>query len=284
MRVQIASDLHLEFYESRLPPATAFRPADGRDVLVLAGDIGRHMQAREFVLRELRRSPVVYVPGNHEYYSMQRRATIDADWRQLAIRHVDLHYLVAEQVEIDGVRFWGAPWYSDLWGAAARDDVWELRRIRQAVNDFQLPYNGLGAWTVRAHVAAHAAQTELLRAHARQVDVVVTHWPPTLQAMHPKYRGSAINSYFYNQHDELVCEIGACLWISGHTHEAWDCQVGITRCVGNPTGYRSEQQRSPYFDPARVVEVEGWGDTPEWERPYIPPEGVVGSGGGRRDR
>ena len=69
-----------------------------------------------------------------------------------------------------------------------------------------------------------------------------------------------------------MCHIGAQLWIGGHTHESWGCQVGITRCIGNPAGYRDQQQRSPYFDPARVVEIkEGWGDS---ERPYIPPEGI----------
>ena len=272
MRIQIASDLHLEFYPIHLPPQSAFRPVPDRDVLVLAGDIGRGLQAREFVLRELARSPVIYVPGNHEYYGMQSRETIDADWRQLADQHEGLHYLVAEGVEIDGVRFWGAPWHTDLWGAYEREAVWEVEEVRQSVNDFQFPYDSCGEWSVRAHVEAHAAQTELLRAQAQKVDVVITHWPPTLQAMHPKFKGDALNPYFYNDADKLMCHIGAQLWIGGHTHESWDCQVGITRCVGNPAGYRDEQQRSPYFDPARVVEIkEGWGDS---ERPYIPPEGI----------
>ena len=35
----------------------------------------------------LARSPVIYVPGNHEYYGIQSRETIDADWRQLADQH-----------------------------------------------------------------------------------------------------------------------------------------------------------------------------------------------------
>ena len=272
MRIQIASDLHLESYPIHLPPQSAFRPVPDRDVLVLAGDIGRGLQAREFVLRELARSPVIYVPGNHEYYSMQNRETVDADWRQLADQHAGLHYLVAEGVEIDGVRFWGAPWYTDLWGAYEREAVWEVEKVRQSVNDFQFPYDSCGAWNVRAHVEAHAAQTELLRAQAGKVDVVVTHWPPTLRAMHPRFKGDALNPYFYNDADELVCHIGAQLWIGGHTHESWGCQVGITRCIGNPAGYRGQQQRSPYFDPARVVDIkEGWGDS---ERPYIPPEGI----------
>ena len=103
MKIQIASDLHLEFGNRRVPPAHSFRPVSDRDVLVLAGDIGRQRMARFFVEREMAISPVVYVPGNHEYYSSRSRASIDGDWREIAAEHPDLHYLVA-----DGVRFWGA--------------------------------------------------------------------------------------------------------------------------------------------------------------------------------
>ena len=222
MRIQIASDLHLETYPSRLPPLAAFRPVADRDLLVLAGDIGQGLGARDFALRELTRSPVIYVRGNHEYY-LQHRETIDADWRRLADQHAGLHYLVAEGAEIEGIRFWGAPWYSSLWGDYER--------------------------------AAHAAQTELLRAQARKVDVVVTHWPPTLRAMHPKFKGNALNAYFHNDADDLVRTVGAQLWISGHTHESHACQIGVTRCVGNPSGYAWDQQQSPHFRPDRVVEV-----------------------------
>ena len=269
MRIQIASDLHLEAYESRLPPVSAFRPVSDRDLLVLAGDIGTGMLAREFVLRELTRSPVIYVPGNHEYYGFALREEIDDDWRDTADSHAGLHYLVGETAEIDGVRFWGAPWYSDLWG---RREPRTVAAITRGIHDFAYP--PFRPWRVGDHLAAHAAQTEQLEAVAGQVDVVVTHWPPTRRAMHPKYEGDGLNPYFYNDADELVCQVGARLWISGHTHESWDCQVGGTRCLGNPSGYRGDQQQSPHFRPNRVVEVERWGDTPGWERPYIPPAGI----------
>ena len=73
---------------------------------------------------------------------------------------------------------------------------------------------------MRARVEQHAARTEL-RAGAHKLDVVVRHWPPTLGTMHPRFEGDALNRCFYNDQDKLACEIGARLWISGHTHQAW---------------------------------------------------------------
>ena len=45
MKIQIASDTHLEFGTRTLPAMRAFVPAPDRDVLVLAGDIGRMLGA-----------------------------------------------------------------------------------------------------------------------------------------------------------------------------------------------------------------------------------------------
>ena len=80
------------------------------------GDIGTELMAREFIEQELAVSPVIYVPGNHEYYSGRSREQINADWHKLAASLPGLHYLVTAGTVIDGVRFWSAPWYSDLWG------------------------------------------------------------------------------------------------------------------------------------------------------------------------
>ena len=120
MRIQIASDLHLEAIEGHMPGPSVFRPVPDRDVLILAGDIGKFMMAEDLVQRELAISPVIYVPGNHEYYGFQPREDVDSGWRALADAHRGLHYLVAEGVTVCGVRFWGAPWYSNLWNLPAR--------------------------------------------------------------------------------------------------------------------------------------------------------------------
>ena len=259
MKIQIASDLHLEGRAGHMPSASAFRTVRGRDVLILAGDIGRETQARTFIRRELDASPVLYVPGNHEYYGFQYRKAVDAQWQALAAEHPHLHYLVAESVMIDGVRFWGAPWYSDLWGLPAQwkdADPWRLDMFERYIMDFRYPHNSVNTWSLSKHLEAHLEQTEELRKQAGQVDVVITHWPPTKGAIHPRYKGDALNPYFINDHEDLVRTIGAKLWISGHTHEAYDYRVGITRCIGNPTGFSGEHRQSERFRPDKVVEVE----------------------------
>jgi len=64
MKVQLASDLHLEFIARQFPGETLIRPAYGADVL--AGDIANDLLAIKLFAHWP--VPVVYVPGNHEYY------------------------------------------------------------------------------------------------------------------------------------------------------------------------------------------------------------------------
>jgi predicted phosphodiesterase len=71
MKIRLLSDLHLEFMGKRWPFFIQDCLAQGgSDVLVLAGDIAGHDQI-EAVLTEfcLMWKHVIYVAGNHEYYS-----------------------------------------------------------------------------------------------------------------------------------------------------------------------------------------------------------------------
>ena len=96
MKIQIASDLHLEMREGHYPETQDFYPVEDRDIMVLAGDIGTYVCAWPFIEEQLRRSPVIYVPGNHEYYCWQTRERVDRAWRRKAQQNRDLHYLIAE--------------------------------------------------------------------------------------------------------------------------------------------------------------------------------------------
>ena len=254
MKIQIASDLHLEFNKQHVPSPTCFRPVADRNLLVLAGDICVQMHAKKFVLQQLETSPVIYVPGNHEYYCEHTRASIDAGWYEFARAHSNFHYLVAQSVCIDGLCFFGAPWYSDLWGSG---DPWDWALVHRSISDFYDRTGGIDPWSVTRHINTHKDQTDLLLRELDQsdIDVVITHWPPTKQAIHPKYEGDELNPYFINDHEDLVRDVGARLWISGHTHEPYEYWVEQTRCVGNPAGYPGEHRESLLFRPDRIVEI-----------------------------
>ena len=63
MKIRVLSDLHLECDEPEvIPHAQA-------DLIVLAGDIHNHAAGARWAAETFDgAAPVVYVPGNHEYY------------------------------------------------------------------------------------------------------------------------------------------------------------------------------------------------------------------------
>ena len=258
MKIQIASDLHLEACGALCPDSRAFVSVESRDVLVLVGDISVRKSAHQFVERELEISPVIYVPGNHQYYGFQYRETVDEQWQAHAAKRPSLHYLVAEGVSIHGVRFWGAPWYSELWGLPSRwkeEDPWMLDTFERYIVDCRYAYNSVNTWTLEKHIESRLAQADLLDAQAGNVDVVITYWPPTQEAIHPRYERNELNPCFINDHEDPALTVGAKLWISGHTHEAYDYRIGATRCIGNPSGYTGEYRPNRLFRADKVVEV-----------------------------
>lgn len=76
MRIQLASDLHLEHLENFFPGTPTISPAHGADLLVLAGDIGRGVRALNLFRNWP--VPVLYVAGNHEAYGAVWADTINA--------------------------------------------------------------------------------------------------------------------------------------------------------------------------------------------------------------
>ena len=180
---------------------------------------GRKDYGLPFIRRELDISPVIYVPGNHEYY-YELKQNVDDWWRAAMKYHRGLHYLNDETVEIGGLRFYGAEWCSDFWG----DE--EHHCFEPFIMDFRLT----GDWTSAQHVKEFRRVTENMKQLAGEVDVVITHFPPTIEAIDQRlYRGDPGNPYFINDCEWLVHLMQPRLWVSGHTHSPFDYKVGDTR-------------------------------------------------------
>jgi 3',5'-cyclic AMP phosphodiesterase CpdA len=248
MRLHIYSDLHLEFAPLEPPDTRA-------DVVILAGDI--HVQTRGigWAAQAFRR-PVIYVPGNHEYYGGHFKNTL-AKMRDRA-SETPVHVLDRDEVVIDGVRFLGTTLWTDfsatgnlvLAALEARQRMTDYRRIRAA------GYRRLRPSDV---VEDHRESVSFLRARLAEPfegkTVVVTHHAPSTRSIAAHFRDDTghLNAAYVNRLEELLGP-PVSLWVHGHTHTSFDYDLLGTRVVCNPRGY-IPYEPNPDFDPGRVVEI-----------------------------
>jgi hypothetical protein len=125
MKLHILNDLHIEF-EDFAPPAT------DADVVILAGDIGVGMAGLSWAKIRFPDRPVIYVPGNHEFYHHDI-ALID-ELKAQAPDHI--HILNDDQVIIDGVRFLGSILWTDFGLFGEADKFFAMQQARQQMTDF----------------------------------------------------------------------------------------------------------------------------------------------------
>jgi len=244
MRLWIVSDLHIEGCRWDLP-----EPRPAYDVLIAAGDI--HNPASKGVEWLAARSdgkPVIYVPGNHEWYAPYRAFTVSeeaARARELAER-LGVHFLMQGSVTIDGVRFLGTTLWTDY---ALYDDARTGMMMAELyINDHRVIFPKPDAHALtpqQARLWHRGERAWLARELAKQPatkpswtkTVVVTHHMPHLRSIDAKYAGNVLNPSFCSNLDALVEGSNAALWVHGHTHTSADYVAGLTRVVCNPKGY-----------------------------------------------
>ena len=242
-------------------------PAPDYDVLIAAGDI--HDPASKGVAWLAQRAggkPVIYVPGNHEWYAHNQPFTVKSETqaaRELADKS-GVHFLMDEAVIIDGVRFLCSTLWTDweLNGNAAA----AMGYASMGMNDHIVIYpEDVGrALSPRQSQSWHLASRywlaeELPKTGDWDTTVVVTHHLPHPRSVSPRFEGSLLNPAFASDLSELVESSAAALWVHGHTHDSCDYVAGATRVVCNPKGYGPRGEGAPIenkaFDPLFVVEV-----------------------------
>lgn len=225
-------------------------------MLVLAGDIGIGSQGLRLAVEQSRRRPVLYVPGNHEYYG-QDLASSPAVMRR-ALAGSGVHLLDRNAVVIQGVRFLGCTLWTDfraVSGAQAGDHMaWAMA----ALNDFE--HIRMGSRTLHAldtvaeHLRSRAWLEDQLAANHAGPTVVITHHAPVRLAF-PRWplKNPAVVAASVNRMEALMDGNRVHTWIYGHTHWALERRVRGTRLLSNPRGYPARPV--PGFVPHRVVEI-----------------------------
>lgn len=253
MKLNILSDLHLG--HGAFAP-----PCNSADVVVLAGDIARPQQAVAWACTLGK--PVLYVPGNHEFYGSSLAATRTELQRLCAGTPVQL--LDDGEAVIGGVRFLGTTLWTDflLFGGQEGRDT-----AVQAALRFMRDYTRITLDETSGTLFSPQASAALFDRHAAWLagrlaqphdgpTVVITHHAPSPASIHPRFADSPVNAGFVSRAEHLAGGDRVVLWIHGHTHDSFDYQLGGTRVVCNPRGYaRDGVNENARFDPDFIVEV-----------------------------
>jgi len=266
LKILAVSDLHVEFKASHWQPPHAVE----FDVVVLAGDIHCSVGAAIEWLGELRLhsaladKPVVYVPGNHEFYGGEIGL-----WPALPqtarAAELGIHLLAPGMVELGGVRFIGAILWTDY--ALLGDVVMGQIAAERGLTDHRVITWSDGR-TRRRFTTADASRLHqrdvafVEEQLARRFDgptVVVTHHAPHPDSIVPLYRGSALSPAFASDLSSLILRLAPTVWIHGHDHNSHDYCVGETRIFANQAGYpmRGGGRENLAYDPVATLEVAG---------------------------
>ncbi|MGT2507689.1 metallophosphoesterase [Cupriavidus basilensis] len=262
MRIRILSDLHLEH---DLPDVIPACPAD---LVVLAGDIANGRAGVDWAARTFS-DPVVYVPGNHEYYESAFEQ-VDTEMAQAAREAPHVRLLNGASANFgspggERVRVIGITWWTDytLFGIDRRDD--SMQACAGAMLDHRLieitDIDGRRRrFTPADALERHQAASTWLGAQLAEPfagkTVVVTHHAPDLGSLDPRFSHDLVSGGFISRRPDLVAQ--ADLWIHGHTHTGFDYCLDNTRVVCNPRGYvrrKTCAPENPAFDWCFTVEI-----------------------------
>jgi len=253
MRLRILSDLHLEHYAQGLD-----LPDVEADAVILAGDIYTGTQGLAWAAERFAGMPVLYVPGNHEFYGHSMPA-LRAEMRSEADR-LGVHLLDNSSVGIAGVKFIGTTLWTDF-DLYASDPEYQVEhtfeRALRVVPDFTLIEQPDGETftpqeSQRLHREAIRWLDQELSVPFNGPKVVISHHAPLPDSIPPRYRGDPLSPAFASRLQHFMGK--AALWVHGHVHEPVDLECMGTRVIANPGGYPNEFD-PPCFVPDRVIEV-----------------------------
>jgi DNA repair exonuclease SbcCD nuclease subunit len=257
MKIQIVSDLHLEFPENR-KWITENPIVPVGDVLLIAGDTicdKYKKKARAFYEKVSAEFPfIISTMGNHEFY----HGIIDYAYPTYKSSISHNHIRLNNQTHvIEDVKFI----VSILWSHVP---VSQQGMISTRLNDYQYishkdPYGEKYPISVSDTNDYHDYSIkyileELDKPFSGKI-IVMTHHLPSFECVSKSKKGDALNFAYASKLDELILSNPKIkYWICGHSHDFSRIQIGETTIIRNPLGYVFEQQQRD-FKRNYVVEV-----------------------------
>jgi Icc-related predicted phosphoesterase len=264
IRAWILSDMHIDVGND---PCLAFRLPEVRpecDLVIIAGDIRENaVGAVRWIASSAFGKPVVFVPGNHEFYGRARDTEVEKAWNE-ARKHDGIHVLQDDVLRLtvrgEDLAVFGATLWTDYRIGGDAFQSLAMRTAQDGMNDHEhirFAADGYRRWLPQDCLREHNETVRQLTRFLNDCDasgaarVVVTHHGPSQRSISAKFTGSSLNAAYVSNLDHLVERTS--LWVHGHVHTSFDYKIGAGRVVCNPHGYGGE---NPNFDPALVVEID----------------------------
>jgi len=248
MKLQVLSDLHIEFEDFELGESDA-------DVLILAGDIHVRDKGVLWAMENVKDKPVLYVLGNHEFYGKAYPKLVTS-LKELT-KDSNVQILEKDTVTIDGVNFMGCTLWTDfelfgdpkLTGYLCQQIMTDFRKIRISPSFSKL----CSLDVANIHRQSMTWLKQELQKHAGKTNVVISHHGPSPMSLPVNNVKEVVSAAYVSRLESVINDYQPAIWMHGHLHNSSDYHIGSCQVICNPRGYPGE--RNPAFREALVVEV-----------------------------
>ena len=253
MKIQYASDLHLEFSDnSSYLKRNPLIPVG--DILILAGDVG-YLNDDNFSKHPFwdwasdNYQQVIVAVGNHELYKYYDLAQMPQGLVCSIRDNVKCYYNAVVRIgNIDLI-------ISTLWAQIPLEEAYITER---GVSDFhRILYNGesltFDNFNREHDKCFRFIQDEVERSTAEHI-IVATHHVPSFQLSSPDFAESSINGAFTVELGQYIESSPIEYWIYGHSHRNIDKIIGKTKCISNQLGYVFHNEHY-LFDVEKMIEI-----------------------------
>ncbi|MCP4985476.1 MAG: phosphoesterase [Colwellia sp.] len=244
MKIAVFSDLHIEF--SHWEPSQEILAAD---VVILAGDIHNYKKVIPWIT-ETFKQPVIFVPGNHEFYggniqSISRKLKRDATNSNVSVLNNDI-------VKIGDVTFIGSTLWTDF---NLLNDQANCAYVatRKLVDFNYIRYEKNGRFlkiTAQNVISMHEQSLEFVQKAVKEATgkiIVISHHAPSLNSIQPSLCDD-LSAAFASNLDSYIADSRIKYWVHGHTHYNTIYKLGDTQIVTNQRGYLPEEPAEDFIN------------------------------------